>query len=460
MGLHPSVEDERNDQVPQDLTFPSDPLAVRFELDLMKEDGEDIIIDTPLAPVRVDIIPIGNGFHLIFMAEPRHVSCSSFLMCIRLINLDESAPASPSSMADPRRPFVLCLSEDDLERFAREGRVCVSLSFQEGQFRHPSPDESLQVGAIFPFPVFDFMGECPHHRDQLISRPEMTQSQALPSPPPNREQFGMVGLRNTDGCCFLNCVLQLLFHCVAFRQHVIAVDPAPGGPLAVLQSLFVEMADSPDDCCPDALIRALGDCLSWSDAGDAFLALVALVSDFRLFDAPFRTIVSWDGGSRDTFDPPSPVVAVTAHEFHSLRECVGELGAPAFLENYLIDPATDLKARVKLTREFAEIPGVLVLQLLRFRRGGVFAGQRIEPDEPLELQFATGPVEYRLRAVIAHRNFHYIALVKRAAEWFEISDDCITKTSVTAVKARGAADGMLFAYAKADTEAAVFGDTD
>jgi uncharacterized UBP type Zn finger protein len=235
----------------------------------------------------------------------------------------------------------------------------------------------------------------------------------------------MVGLANVHGSCYLNSILQMLFHCEEFRRSVLDHDVSSNAPEAALRSLFLDMAESADDCSPAAVQSAFSTVLDQNDASDAFFTIIGAIKS-HFFDTRIRTELSWDGGSRTAFDPPSPAVVVFSREFTSLSECVRGFGEPRFIDEYSID---GIPRRVSVVRTFAEVPRVLVLQLSRFGRGCVCAEQPITPDERLEMQINGATVEFRLSAVIVQIGGHYRAMIEKEGEWFEISDVQIRRMS-------------------------------
>jgi hypothetical protein len=106
------------------------------------------------------------------------------------------------------------------------------------------------------------------------------------------------------------------------------------------------MAASADDCSPSAVQSAFSTVLDQNDVSDAFFAIIGAIGS-HFFDTRIRTELSWDGGSRTAFDPPSPAVVVFSREFTSLSECVRGASEPGFVDGYSID---EIPRRVSVVR--------------------------------------------------------------------------------------------------------------
>jgi hypothetical protein len=269
-----------------------------------------------------------------------------------------------------------------------------------------------------------------------------------PPPPPNRQRFGIVGILNNNGCCYFNCVFQVLFYCLPFRQQVLSLEAPSGAPLDALKCLFHDLIESPIDCSGLEVIRSMGGHIGSRDAAVAFVAITDLFEKAELFQLTLQSRVEWPGGSQLYVDGPQPLVLVAARECQTLSDCLRVFSAPQSIENFLVDGEPTV---VSVSREFNSVSQILMVQLSRFKNGTQPATQPIKPEEIMKILINGEILEFQLQAVITHYWGHYIAFVKKEEEWFEISDAVIEKVSIETVQGKGATNGLLFMYARMET---------
>jgi ubiquitin C-terminal hydrolase len=347
-----------------------------------------------------------------------------------------------------------------LARFIADGKVGVSLIFTPSKKR-ASP----------------FLWNSQQKPGVLLT--ERTQQYRLS----NREKFGLVGLRNLGASCYLNSVLQSLFHCPAFRRLIYSVDarklPFPDRENVILnlQILFNDMQTSPRDCNPDALMTSFGfrreQRHEQQDATEMWIVLVdnlrskfngAMRDQFtELFFSRIRTVKSNEAVGFYEAEDQQEYSSITVYlqGCKSMVDCIQAYLSPAYVEDYKIEN-TDV-CGVLLQKQFLIVSDVLAIHLARWEFDIASEqfhklDQAIDFEDFLQVPVADENVLYTLHAIFVHEGHmvggHYFVYVRPTIDdvWFGISDVTIERASWEVVKSRGAQNAYFMVYARMDRD--------
>jgi hypothetical protein len=257
------------------------------------------------------------------------------------------------------------------EELGRVPRACAEPGGEEDAPDGPQPAEWSE-GAPFLAPARSRSG--PSRRPDFAallsrarhssSRPASPVPESPPPPPlPNREAFGIVGLTNTQSSSYMNCVLQLLFHCASSRTGVLSAEAEASAPIAALQQLFRDLGESTVDCSANAFIKSMGGHLRSRDAGEALLSVSRLINEVRLFLTTICTTTTWPGGSKCVPNPGQTIVRVGARAARSISDCISAFLRPQWLNEDMIEGQP---TRATLVRSFASVSSIFVLHLTSF----------------------------------------------------------------------------------------------
>ena len=321
---------------------------------------------------------------------------------------------------------------------------------------------------------------------RMLIRASCTTKQAdtiiIPQDYNSRSETGYTGLRNHGATCYLNGLLQSLFHIGKFREIVYGVDPAAhpslpltddvpqspsGEPLSLpvaLQSVFLSLQNSDAAVACRDLIKAFGwdsmDAFTQHDAqelqrilcdrleaslkrtrmdGELARLLEGKVENFvECLDMPYRSV-----REEAFYDIPLSVRGLTNQSLGSLEAALSEFTASEILEGENAYEAEGHgKQRARKGTRFLKFPPVLNFQLKRFhfdleRLELVKLNDRFTFPPTLDLtQYGAGV--YRLHTVLVHtgdiNSGHYYAFIRPTLEnkWFRFDDETVTRTTTFA----------------------------
>jgi len=290
----------------------------------------------------------------------------------------------------------------------------------------------------------------------------------------------IVGLRNEGATCYLNAVLQLLFHIPGLRRAIFGIptvevkEAAPPSVVLAVQRLFWHLQCGQEPQSTAELQASFGwdtvDALQQQDISDfchLFLDLIEVGMKNTTRDGDLERLcgvkvlytdaaeaVGWKKEREDT----SMVTLI--HGIREAKDVVEALelqGRPETIEDY--DTEVHGKQTVQRSQRFRSLPPVLLLNINRMdfcpeRMEAVKLNDRFEFPERLDLARFTAPdadgrappAEYALQSVIVHAGTanmgHYVAYCRPGAaagagdEWFLLDDDHVGR-----VPAREAVEG-------------------
>lgn len=273
----------------------------------------------------------------------------------------------------------------------------------------------------------------------------------------SREQTQFVGLENEGNTCYINALLQTLYHLPSLRNAVFHIPSAfSRTDLAYcFQKVLYDLQISPQSVSA----RHLMDCLEVAeDQGqqdvhefslmfleklEASMANSA-VSDFipRLLKGRTRTIVECTevpyGGDPQIEDFLDLQLSVSDAE--NIHESLKKLTVERLTGENQFDAGSFGRQNAVRKVKFQRFPPVLQIYLKRFQYSeGVIqkVNSRFEFQENLDLSEyleQPGTAEYRLFAILVHKGVsqqgHYFAFVKtNLSEWFKFNDKSVDKVT-------------------------------
>ena len=242
-----------------------------------------------------------------------------------------------------------------------------------------------------------------------------------------------IGLPNLGATCYMNALLQCLFHLPAFRKLVYQ-HQSPSDVIQALQRLFYGMQTKQTGVNTRELIEALGrsewQCQIQQDVVDFLRCLFRLLDPDLLVLFRIEMIVRVTN-SVDAKNEPMYTLPLTVDGCSSVQESFDLLLTPQ---------ALDYEYK---TLSFGLIPKVLILHLQRFKIAHGRAPKKLNDFYrfPEDLHLTTlGPgydqIEYTLFSIIVHSggvdSGHYTALVCPKTgdnQWYEFNDRSVRKVS-------------------------------
>jgi len=306
-----------------------------------------------------------------------------------------------------------------------------------------------------------------------------------------KKETGYIGLKNHGATCYMNGLLQSLFHVGEFRRIVYSIDcdeqpDAPGKDdkiedrgrqlsdevdgegkapqlIEALQNVFYKLQTSDAAVNCRELMKSFGwdtmDAFTQHDAQELNRILCDRLEERmkgtqsdgsikRLFEGEMENYIECldvDYTSRRTetfYDIQLNIKGERGQELQNIAESIREFTNEETLEG---DNAYEAeghgKQRAKKGIRFLRFPPVLNLQLKRFhfdleKMDMVKLNTRFEFPRKLDLTgFAPGEGKYRLYAVVVHNgdvnSGHYYAFMRPDAEggWFKFDDETVTPCS-------------------------------
>lgn len=297
-----------------------------------------------------------------------------------------------------------------------------------------------------------------HHREPFYVEVTITPAQNNEK---SREQTQFVGLKNEGNTCYINALLQTLYHLPSLRHAVFHIPstPARSNLAFCLQKVLYDLQISPESVSA----RHLMDCLEVAenegqqDVHEFSLKFLekleasmssSATSDFIqwLLKGRTRTIVECTEIDHkgepqiEEFLDLQLSVSDAGNVHESMRKLTYErlTGADQF------DAGVFGKQNAVRKVKFQRLPPVLQFYLKRFQYfgGGIEkVNSKFEFPENLDLAEyleQPGEAEYRLFAILVHKGVsqqgHYFAFVKtNLSEWFKFNDKSVDKVTAEQV---------------------------
>jgi ubiquitin C-terminal hydrolase len=360
--------------------------------------------DAPLEIVRV---PLGPHWLVLFVIKDQEKrQISAFFTCVaRIISIDLNV----TLLGDPFK-----------------GRRA---------FSHFASFSELQPKATIRPQLFDL--------DDLPSAPVPGRIalHLIPDVKLSRSYFGCVGLANLGMTCYLNSLIQCLFHLKPFRKMVFEINNPKSQIATELKFVFGKMQTVPRPVATRELTEAFGwdgdELWEQQDVQELMHFLLDRLDDSsggrisELFKGKMASYVRCDGRQESWHEEIFWDLSVQVEGYPDLDSSIRAFFAPDELtgnNQYELPDGTKVDA-VKET-EIIDTPPVLCLHLRRFAFvKGVQEKISSRFDFPDHFVFKTE--EYELSSVIAHFGHiyvgHYCAYAKVDGIWTNFNDEQVRR---------------------------------
>lgn len=291
---------------------------------------------------------------------------------------------------------------------------------------------------------------------------------------------GHVGLLNQGATCYLNSLVQALFHIPAFREFTFQLDSS-AKIISAVQSLFAHMQLS-EDCAVST--KSLTSAFGWSNA-DVFEQHDAQELFVSMADAMSQESSDWDdfftkqfkGSSSDVLECPScgfkntnttpfqDIPLNLSQDSDSKGFVFTDLLAATTVPETLDDKnlwtcgGCSNAVAAKKSLSYNSLPPILICHLKRTsydqvtqRRTKITAPVYFSKEidgKVLKNDFAKTE-KYKLKSILMHTGTasggHYKAMVQENGVWYEYDDSIVTELSREE-------ESKLFWYSDGDTEA-------
>lgn len=279
----------------------------------------------------------------------------------------------------------------------------------------------------------------------------------------DNETFHLVGLKNQGATCYLNCVLQSLFHIPAFRfgvyKKTIREDESnlKKSVIYQLQILFMMLHSSKDSAVST---RQLTTSFGWKSSflrkpQDPhfflhWLLADALINDIKkviddLFEGKIRTTITGEKKNQKKYiDESFYDLSMIVKDCSSLKESFSKYIEPEEISQYKFSPYKDF-TNATIKTSFLKMPKILYLHLKRSEY--TFTNRKIMTyfSFPSILDISpyldpknehTGSTQYELFGVIVHHGStavggHYYSYLRTSKEkdWYKFNDSLVTKST-------------------------------
>lgn len=252
-----------------------------------------------------------------------------------------------------------------------------------------------------------------------------------------------IGLRNTDKRCFLNSIIQLLYHDRTFRR-VLARESSSNERLEALRNFFAKMdASAPKTEISAPIQSLLPAYLANRHEQDAAEALQIFLNDIEDAELTLQTRITvtnvlLDGSTEisSTNDEPRCLIQLNIPLEQATSNSLQSLFELQFAEESIEASGSEAeRVRMKVkTTSFTELPKTLLIQLVRqhFLTDGLKISDRIEVPE--FIQIPGHDVQYQLSGFIYHQGLsmdsgHYSAFLRQADSSFTLFNDQMIKAN-------------------------------
>ena len=293
-----------------------------------------------------------------------------------------------------------------------------------------------------------------------------TQNNGKQDPPTNNSSCLVIngmhhpGLQNKVNSCYLNSIMQQLYHLEPFRTAVLKSNPTEATPwLATVKKFFEGMSGATNSSFdPGKLVVQLGHKGCQEDADDFFLSLMDKISDelkkikannfvSNLFEKKIiNTIVCQNCNNNSTINGILRCIPCDVENYKKLEDSLEYFwGTEEVISDYKCDTCNE-KVEVKKSVKFESLPEVLVCQLLRFKYDGTTSKVNNKFEFPQELiineRWITPDVTltenqrtYELSGVVIHSGSpysgHYFSYVKLDnGDWYNFNDSSVSKIDI------------------------------
>jgi len=301
------------------------------------------------------------------------------------------------------------------------------------------------------------------------------------------QETGYVGLMNLSATCYMNSVLQMLFHLPLFRQLIYSLDVSKSvsdprrDVILNLQLLFSEMQRSKTPVNTKSLTVSFG----WDDqtisqqhdTTEFWLVLIDKLKEklkgdevsynqiSELFTIKQEKIAfSLSSNINSILGSPDLLTFLPVHiqGFKSVNDAINSM-----LQPFLMDGSININGEsyddVMLQMTFSHLPTILMIQLMRFEFDGshrIKLNHKVEFPKMLELPSNEEPsIIYTLHGVLCHHGSanggHYTAFLRPTIDekWFEFNDTHVkVVTTRTAIENNYDGSGYFLLYVRLDKE--------
>ena len=321
--------------------------------------------------------------------------------------------------------------------------------------------------------------------------PMVNEKERVPEPPkqeipkkviehePILKQESFVGLQNQGATCYMNSILQALFHLTAFRRIVYSMptenveDAGASIPLN-MQALFYEMQTGSKACSTRKLTKSFG----W-DAGQAFVQhdiqefLRVLASNIEeklkggenskalseLFDGKLAKVITGPKSFQTENTEAFNDLSLEVKDCFDIDDSMKMYMAQETIDEYDTEQPDIGKCKVKMSKKFVELPAVLQIHLKRFefdvtRYRTVKIDSQFAFGDALDLtKFMKDPsvcAKFRLFGVLVHSGDayggHYYVCLRPGCgkSWYRFNDTLVEQ--ITAKEAIDANFGGTVGY--------------
>lgn len=300
-------------------------------------------------------------------------------------------------------------------------------------------------------------------KDRLSIEITIEHSEELPD---YRKVTGYVGLQNKAATCYMNSILEMLFHIPAFRRLIYSMDAQESKVILALQQLFCLLQLSPVAATTDDLIKSFGwtgaDAFYQHDVQEFVRILLSKLED-KMKKTPLDgQIAELFSGKISRYVKCVNVDYESTHdeEFYDVSLVVkGKKNIEESLESFIEEEflTGDNKYKVEgqgpqdavMGCKFSKLPPVLHFHLVRFAYsetsivGMEKVRDRFEFSEVLDMsrycEDKSQDAVYELFSVLVHlgnnMGGHYIAYCRPTEDrkWFRFNDSQVEEVNISEV---------------------------
>lgn len=288
-----------------------------------------------------------------------------------------------------------------------------------------------------------------------------------------------IGLHNFGCTCYINSILQQLFHITDFHFALLETmdvhetkDPKVYNLASSLFNLFSELQYSySNQAIPQDFIDEFGgiDVSVQCDCREFFLSLIDRLK-ITLFDGKLKNVITstTDSNKKSESFEPFTVLTLPIRNLDNLDESLDQFFAADYFNDYAFSDS-DEKCNVKKTCEFGATSNHLIIQLNRFDFDyETNERTKITSKFAIDTEIELNNKRYDLTGIVVHKGSsadsgHYISYIRKAilkndapkeyshGDWFEISDTDVSDVSTKYALKEGCQDGYLLFYTHCDS---------